>query len=302
MAKIARITVTFAIMLLALVGVFSPAHHASAQTASGACDTSASFNGSATPPYGTTGTTIVFRARGFQANEDVSFYFTLPNGDVIGTAAPFSGGINPDGTIGPLPFAIDQQTVNLATGRWAITFKGATSNNTAVIYFCVFTAAQATAAATTPTATTAPATATGVPATATTAATAAATNTAVPADTTVPVTSTVAVTAVASDTSVPATSVATDTAVVPTTVPATSTMVPAVPTTAPTTMPTMLPTMVPTMEPAPTMTGTGGVGGTTPGMPSTGQPEVPAYLTLFSIALGLLGLGVVARRVYAGKR
>jgi hypothetical protein len=103
-----------------------------------ACDTSGSVNGTATPPSGRPGTTILFRATGFAPNEEVSFWFTLPNGDVLGTAAPVPAGfVNPDGSIGPLPFTIDSSIVGVGVGRWGLTFKGASTQHTAVIYFCV---------------------------------------------------------------------------------------------------------------------------------------------------------------------
>src|SRR5438128_474354 len=124
-----------AILMALIVGSAFTTGSVHAQTTS--CDTSGSVSGTATPAYGTVGSTIVFRATGFQVGEDVSFWLTLPNGVVVGTAAPLPGGVNNDGTIGPLPLPIDQNTVNLATGRWAITFQGASSNHQAVIYFCV---------------------------------------------------------------------------------------------------------------------------------------------------------------------
>ncbi len=101
------------------------------------CDTSANRNGSSTPSFGKVGDTVVVTAQGFQPNEDVSFWLTTPSGIVVGTAAPVPGGVNPDGTVGPLPIRITSSLAALGSGRWAITFQGASSNNTAVIYFCV---------------------------------------------------------------------------------------------------------------------------------------------------------------------
>jgi hypothetical protein len=102
------------------------------------CDTSGNRNGSATPSSGRPGTIISIRATGFNPSEGVSFWFTLPNGDVFGTAEPLPPGIvNPDGSIGPLPIEIDAEMAAAAEGRWAITFQGASSGNVAVIYFCV---------------------------------------------------------------------------------------------------------------------------------------------------------------------
>ncbi len=98
------------------------------------CDTSGTVDGSATPNHGRVGDTIVFAATGFRAGEAVSFWFTSPQGQVLGTPAPIPGGVNPDGTIGPLPLRLDS---SLVPGRWALTFQGASSNHVSVIYFCV---------------------------------------------------------------------------------------------------------------------------------------------------------------------
>src|SRR4051794_22804143 len=114
-----------AILVALLFGTVLSTGSAFAQTPS--CDTSGSVNGTATPNIATVGTTVTFRATGFSSGEDVSFWFTLPDGSVVGTAQPIPGGVNPDGSVGPLPFTITQQLVNLATGRWAITFQGASS-------------------------------------------------------------------------------------------------------------------------------------------------------------------------------
>jgi hypothetical protein len=103
-----------------------------------ACDTSGSVNGTATPPSARPGTTILFRATGFSPNEEISYWFTLPSGDVLGTAAPVPAGfVNPDGSIGPLPFPIDEDIVRIGVGRWGLTFQGASTQHIAVIYFCV---------------------------------------------------------------------------------------------------------------------------------------------------------------------
>ena len=124
------------------IGYFKVIDRAGAQpspttVAGQGCDTSGNRNGSATPSSGSPGTVIAFRATGFQPGEEVSYWFTLPNGIVVGTSEPDSGLVNPDGSIGPLPIQITQSMVNLSEGRWAITFQGASSGNSAVIYFCV---------------------------------------------------------------------------------------------------------------------------------------------------------------------
>jgi hypothetical protein len=100
----------------------------------GTCNTSGSVSGSATPNSGGPGTTIVFRATGFTPGEDVSFWFTDPSGNVGGTPQPVSGGVNSDGSIGPLPLTLDS---TFDPGRWALTFEGASSHHQAIIYFCV---------------------------------------------------------------------------------------------------------------------------------------------------------------------
>jgi len=100
------------------------------------CDTSGSRNGEARPNSAKPGDTILFTARGFQPGEDVSYWFTLPDGSVGGTTEPQSGLVNPNGTIGPLPLTIDDFFAQYP-GTWGLTFQGQTSQNTAVIFFCV---------------------------------------------------------------------------------------------------------------------------------------------------------------------
>jgi len=173
------------------------------QPAAAACDITGTVNGTASPTTVTVGDTITFNAHGFQAGEAVSFWFTTPSGIIVGTPAPIPGGVNSDGTVGPLPLTIQSSLLNLGAGRWAITFQGATSNNVAIMYFCVISTADATATAQAPAATntSVPATNTPVP------------PTAVPAtDTPVPPTAAAAtdtaVPAAATNTAVPATAVA----------------------------------------------------------------------------------------------
>lgn len=274
-----RIFTMLAALLLALVFSVGSVGRASAQAQG--CDTTGTSNGTATPAYGTAGTEIIIRATGFQAGEDVSFWFTLPNGLVAGTAAPVEGGVNPDGSVGPLGFEITQQDVDRFPGRWAITFQGASSNNVSVIYFCVLTAQQATAVAQPATATSAPPTATSVPATATTVATIAPaiSPTVAPAiSPTVAVTSTVAV---ETATTAPALPTNTTAPVLPVD---TATTVPAIPTEVIT---------VPTVD-------TGG--GVIPGMPTTGQSDSSMLVTLVLAALGLFSIGMLARRAKSVSR
>jgi hypothetical protein len=268
-----------AAVLLALVFSVGATGRASAQSSS-ACDTTGTVNGTATPTYGTVNSTIIFRGTGFTPREDVSFWFTTPTQEVFGTANPIEGGAAPDGTVG-IRLTVPQEFVDFAPGKWAITIQGASSNNTAVIYFCLLTTEQATQVAQPATATAVPptavpATATSAPATATTAPA-----TAVPATAT-----TVATTAPA---------VSPTTAPVDTAVPATATTGAAVPTD---TVAPAMPTEAATAEAIPTevMPVSTPEGGALPGMPTTGQSETPMLLTLLLAALGLLGIGVLARR------
>ncbi|HEX8222038.1 MAG TPA: hypothetical protein VF914_22815 [Chloroflexia bacterium] len=281
-----RIFTMVAAVLLALVLSVGAAGRASAQSSS-ACDTTGTVNGTATPTYGTVNSTIIFRGTGFTPREDVSFWFTTPTQEVFGTANPIEGGAAPDGSVG-IRLTVPEEFVDFAPGKWAITIQGASSNNTAVIYFCLLTTEQATQVAQPATATAVPPTAvpptavppTAVPATATTA----------PA-TAVPATATTAATAVA--TTAPAvspTTGASDTAV-----PATATTGAAVPTS---TSAPVLPVETATTEAIPTevMPVATPDSGALPGMPTTGQSETPMLLTMLLAALGLLGIGVLARR------
>ena len=100
------------------------------------CDTSATRNGSILPgPIVKPGDVVYFEAWGFRPNEEVSFWFTLPDGDVFGTAAPLccAGG---DGRVRFNPLAIPPEFAEFP-GRWALTVQGAQSNNVAIIAFCV---------------------------------------------------------------------------------------------------------------------------------------------------------------------
>ncbi|MDQ2806581.1 MAG: hypothetical protein M3Z04_06640 [Chloroflexota bacterium] len=306
--------------LLVTLGAVS-AHPVAAQSAP--CDLSGTIDGTATPNSGTTDTIIIFRATNFTPGEAVSFYFTLPNGNVFGTPRPIANGVNADGTVGPLPLTIPQAFLDFP-GTWAITFQGASSNHVSIIKFCVTTTAQppqATDTAVPPSATTAPAatdtavppSATTAPAateTATTAPTVAATETATAAPTT-------AATAVASETATAApttaaTAVASETATAAPTVAPTDTVAPTVAPTQPAVAPTIAPappTVAPPMQPPPAMPTPiygGGVqpsaGGQPPGMPTTGQADLSGLLFVLLAGLSLCSLGLLARRRVAGLR
>ena len=86
------------------VGYFRVTSAAAGPPPSTGCDVSGNQDGQATPSSGKVGETLTITARGFQPREAVSFWFTAPNGDVIGTARPIPGGVNPDGTVGPCRF------------------------------------------------------------------------------------------------------------------------------------------------------------------------------------------------------
>ena len=289
MFRHARVLTMLAVVMLALVFSVGSAGRVSAQQTQG-CDITGTRNGTSTPTYGTTNSTLIFRGTGFTRGEDVSFWFTTPDQEVFGTANPVSGGVAPDGSVS-LRLTIPQEFVDFAPGKWAITFQGATSNNVAVIYFCVLTPEQATQVAQPATATAVPPTAvppTAVPATATTAP-------ALPTDTVAPAVSPTTAAAVSP------TAVATDTGAA-----ATATMAPALPTD--TVAPAMpvetattvaIPTEVLPVEPD---QGTGAGAGDLPGMPTTGQSDGSMLVTLVLAALGLMGAGLVARRAKSASR
>ncbi len=272
-----RLFTMLGVVMLALVLSVGTTGRASAQNQG--CDITGTRNGTATPTYGTTGTTIIFRGTGFTPGEDVSFWFTTPQQEVFGTSNPVGGGVAPDGSVA-LRLTIPQDFVDFAPGKWAITFQGATSNNVAVIYFCVLTREQATQVAQ-------PATATAVPPTATTAAT----STSVPATATTVATTAPAVSPTAAATeavAATATAPAAATSTVGTTLPAETPTTAAIPT-------EVLPVATPDMGAG---AGTGGL----PGMPTTGQSDTSMFVTLLLAALGLLGFGVLARRAKTTNR
>lgn len=172
------------------LALFSGGGQAFAQTSG--CDTSGTHDGSATPSVVLPGQTVTFVATGFSGGENVSFWFTRPDGAVAGTASPLCCAAS-EGSVHFQPLTMPASFYQFE-GRWALTVQGASSNHQSVIYFCLFrsqpTAAPSatpvppTATPVPPTATTAPATATTAPATATTAP--AATETPVPVATTAP--------------------------------------------------------------------------------------------------------------------
>ncbi len=92
------------------------------------------------------GESIRFAAGGFTPAEPISFWYTLPTGDVYGTARPITAAdvedtnveISPggDGILGPLTLRTSAEFASVP-GVWAITFQGAYSNNQAIAWFCL---------------------------------------------------------------------------------------------------------------------------------------------------------------------
>jgi hypothetical protein len=115
----------------------SAAATATPPPSSGSCDISGTKDGSAVKTDLHPGEALIVRATGFTPGESVSYWFTLPTGDVFGTARPISGGVNPDGSIGPLNFGAIPAEFAQFPGVWALTFQGASSQHVSIIKFCV---------------------------------------------------------------------------------------------------------------------------------------------------------------------
>lgn len=243
----------------------SPATPAYAQS----CDPSGSIDGTADPQViMTAGQSITFTVSNFTPGEEISFWFTLPTGDVFGTASPLCCA-EADGTVHfaplPLPAAFFQ-----FPGRWAFTAAGAQSQHQSIVYFCLGVAAQPEPTATTPPP---PPTATSEPATATA--------TAAPAPPTAEATATSAPVATSEPSAVvssPTTAVAEPTSTTIAVATATTEVIP----------------IAATAEPTP-----GSVG-----MPRTGVGgnDGLLYFGLAMIALGLLSMGLLARRGASNRR
>lgn len=82
------------------------------------------------------GQRIRIAAGGFTVAEPVSYWFTAPTGDVIGTAHPVDLEVGSDGIVGPFEIVIPSELASIP-GIWALTFQGAFSGNQAIAYFCV---------------------------------------------------------------------------------------------------------------------------------------------------------------------
>ncbi len=104
---------------------------------SSSCDLSGNKDGSAVKTDIHPGDSLIVTATGFRPGEAISFYFTLPNGSVFGTANPLNGGVNGDGSVGPINFGTLPAAFFQSPGTWALTFQGAASNHVSIIKFCV---------------------------------------------------------------------------------------------------------------------------------------------------------------------
>ncbi|WP_110514030.1 hypothetical protein [Herpetosiphon llansteffanensis] len=80
---------------------------------------------------GPAGTVFSFDLYGFQANEDVGFWFTDPDGINVGTADTTN--IGPQGAISGLQF----NTRGLYPGTWQFTMQGVSSGHASVVYFTI---------------------------------------------------------------------------------------------------------------------------------------------------------------------
>lgn len=253
------------------------------------CDTSGTVDGTAEPGFVQANTVVTFTATGFNANEEVSFWFTTPQGDVLGTAQPLCCATD-GGRVEFAPTTLPPVFFQFP-GKWALTVQGAASSHQSIIYFCLGVQQAATATPVAPTATAVPATATTAPVapTSTTAPVEPSATAAVATSTTAPV----APTAEASATTAPvAPTAAVPTAAAPTEAAPTA----ALPTAAAPTVavPAATATMeMPTAEPSPSVIG----------MPITGGGSGTMLFVVVALAaFSLMALGLVARRSASGNR
>jgi hypothetical protein len=98
------------------------------------CDAT-SRDGTADPKVVRPGTVVRFTATGFAPNENASFWFTLPDQSVFGTASPLCCA-GPDGTVRFNPLILPASFFQYP-GTWALTVQGQSSNHVSVIFFCV---------------------------------------------------------------------------------------------------------------------------------------------------------------------
>ena len=229
-----------------------------------ACDTSGTIDGTAEPSIVPPNTSVTFTATNFSAGEEASFWFTLPDGSVFGTAAPLCCA-DETGTVRFEPLVLPDEFYQFP-GRWALSVQGASSSHISIIYFCLVTSIQPTEPPATNTPVRVPPTNTPVPPTATTA---------------------------------PPTVAATATSVLTPTVEASPTpavtVIVAPPTVAvqPTTPPVIIPPVV-TTPMTPGMPTTGGSAG--------GSGDAVLYAIAAFVALSMIALGYFARRRAPSRR
>ncbi|MEO6456649.1 MAG: hypothetical protein ABIO92_00020 [Chloroflexia bacterium] len=96
-------------------------------------------NATITPRCGDIDTTFDIVVTGFRPNENISFWFTAPNGDVVGTPAPLEVGQHNgrledyiDGAL--LELIADEFDVPLY-GIWAMSYQGEDSSNLSIVWF-----------------------------------------------------------------------------------------------------------------------------------------------------------------------
>lgn len=75
------------------------------------------------------GETLSIDIFGFQANEDIGFWLTSPDGQTVGTVQTIN--IGPSGGVSDLPFT----TNDMAPGTWFFVFQGVSSKHQSIIYF-----------------------------------------------------------------------------------------------------------------------------------------------------------------------
>jgi hypothetical protein len=94
----------------------------------------AGVSGSVRPLCGPLGTIFDIRINGFQPNEAISYWFTLPSGEVAGTEEPVEIG-NHSGSLSlPLDSSILEGLPGVE-GIWSVTFEGASSRHQSIVYF-----------------------------------------------------------------------------------------------------------------------------------------------------------------------
>jgi hypothetical protein len=91
-------------------------------------------SGSVTPLCGPLGTIFDIRITGFTPNEAISYWFTLPSGEVAGTQEPVEIGSHQGSLTLPLDSSILEGLPGVE-GIWSITFEGAQSHHQAIGYF-----------------------------------------------------------------------------------------------------------------------------------------------------------------------